>query len=386
VDALLKEWYTRCVGPDAAPCLAQYYAIWERFWTRDILRSKWFSAGGQYLAFSSPGYLADVKKEDVLRSRQLLDECIAKCRTEKQRARARLLEMAFQYYEASALAYLANQEMLTVTVETEEQALATLDASVRALELAQKRRRLALEVYPKNPVLVNPLGMERFPVLAGENWGGNGLWAVADWVMKGDSRVRRRVEEMAARSESPTVREQASLLLAVVKGKVALVSANTSFEEGEGPAATGWRYWLKPDVPPEKPIGRMLRTEEIAHTGKASLLCDGMLRGGPVQEIVLKRPGKYCAIAWAYVPPGQTAKGSLELAVTPLDEKGKNLPGRSSQTLPAPGKWTALMVGLDIPADKKAKDAVRARIVPIVAGFQDGGKIYLDDVGVYRVE
>ncbi|HCU33987.1 MAG TPA: hypothetical protein DGT21_00660, partial [Armatimonadetes bacterium] len=32
VDALLDEWYVRCVGPDAAASLKQYYAIWERFW------------------------------------------------------------------------------------------------------------------------------------------------------------------------------------------------------------------------------------------------------------------------------------------------------------------------------------------------------------------
>jgi hypothetical protein len=127
----------------------------------------------------------------------------------------------------------------------------------------------------------------------------------------------------------------------------------------------------------------MLRTEEVAHTGKASLLCDGMLRGGPVQEVELKRPGKYCAIAWAYVPQGQAAKGTLELSVTPLDEKGRNLPGHSSKIAPTPGKWTAVMVGFRLPAEIVGK---KVRIVPIVEGFQDGGRIYLDDVGVYRVE
>jgi len=100
----------RYVGPAAAPDLAKYYAIWERFWTKDILKSDWYTPGGQYLSFSTPGYLADVKSEDIAASRRLLDSAIAKCKTPRQRARAELLEKAFQYYEASVLSYQAGVE------------------------------------------------------------------------------------------------------------------------------------------------------------------------------------------------------------------------------------------------------------------------------------
>lgn len=385
VDALLKEWYERCVGPDAAPALAAYYAIWERFWTKDILKSRWFTVGGQYLRFDSPAYLADVKKEDIAQSRKFLDECIARCRTEKQRARARLLEMAFQYYEASALAYLADQQLRGARVDTEEQALSVLEQSVTALEMAQKRRTLALAVFPKDPVLVHPLGVDRSPVLAGKTWGGNGIWAVADWVMKENSRVRQRVEELAAKSTSPVVRDQAAIMLSVIKGKASMESRNSSFEEGEGQAAANWWYWLKPDVPPEKPVGRMLRTDEIAHSGKFSLLCDGMRRGGPVQQIDFKQPGRYCALAWLYAPPTHECKGTVELSVTPLDEKGSNLPGFSTTVTPTPGKWIPLAVGFDLNGQIEEKKVHALRLIPIVNGFEPDGKVYLDDVALYRV-
>jgi len=95
VDQLLSEWYQRCVGPEAAPQLAAYYAIWERFWTQDVRRSAWFNKTGTWLAFNSPGYLADVRIEDLTASRRLLEACIERCQTERQRARARLLERAF---------------------------------------------------------------------------------------------------------------------------------------------------------------------------------------------------------------------------------------------------------------------------------------------------
>ena len=423
VDALLKDWYERCVGPEAAPYLAQYYGLWERFWTKDILDSKWFSVGGQYLNFSSPGYLADVREEDLVTSRQLLDTCLEKCRTDKQRARAKLLETAFQYYEASAWAYLADRQIPPV-IETEAQALAALNNAERAMRMAARRRHLALDVFPNDPVLVNPLSLDRFPALAGETWGGNGLWAVMDWVAKGDNAVRKRVAELAsvaapaqgvdatglapaatpvaaptqralqgadpsvasAATATEHVRDQASLMLAIVDGKITPLSKNPSFEEGEGAVSPNWSYWLKPDEGPEKPIGRMLRVEEQAHAGKFSLLCDGMLRGGPVQTIKPLPPGKYCAFAWVYVPKGTESKGTCELVVTPRGADGANLPGLSTKVTPRPGEWTLLVTGGKIEKEINGKEITQALMIPIVDGFQDGTKVYFDEVALYQVE
>ena len=46
VDELLDDWYARCVGEQAAPDLAAYYAHWEDFWTRRVLEARWFTRGG----------------------------------------------------------------------------------------------------------------------------------------------------------------------------------------------------------------------------------------------------------------------------------------------------------------------------------------------------
>lgn len=384
VDALLDEWYRRCVGPAAAPALREYYAIWERFWTRDILGSQWFSVGGQYLNFSSPGYLADVKREDIAASRRLLDEVLARCQTDEQRARARLLETAFQYYEASALAFLANSDLQMADVSTEAQALQVLDRSVEGLTMAERRRHLALDVFPNDPVLVHPLPITDMG-LGGETWGGSGLWAMADWVARGDNAVRRRLQELAEQSQMPAVRSQAAMLMAIVSGSATNLLANGSFESGRDEAADGWWYWLKPDVPPERPIGRMLRSQDVAHTGSYSLLCDGMLRGGPVQTAAFPGPAKYYALCWVYVPEGQHSQGTAELSLTPLDDRGQNLPGYSSRLLPPAGRWTLLVVGADIPATIEGKPVAQLRPIPIVDGFAAGGKVYFDDVGLYRL-
>jgi hypothetical protein len=377
VDKLLAEWYDRCVGPAAAPDLAKYYAIWERFWTKDILNSKWFSSGGQYLAFYSPAYLADVKPADLAESRRLMDSILAKCQTPQQRARAELLEKAFQYYEASVMAYQASQQGFD-DVSSEAGALKALDGAAVALEMSNKRRTLALEEFAKDAVLVQPIGIENSQ-LDGRSWGGSGIWAVMDWVLKGDNAVRRKVVELC-QSKSPLVAEQAQFMLAVADGKAETVSRNPSFDKPTAP----WSFWVKSvnDVGPA--VGKMTVTDEVAHTGKTSVLCDSMLRGGPVQDVPFAGPGRYIALAWVYCPPGQQmAKGTVELAITPRDEKG-NITTFSTKIIPTPGEWKLIVVGANIPATVQERTVKTVFVVPIVDNIQDG-KVYLDDVTLQKM-
>jgi hypothetical protein len=262
-----------------------------------------------------------------------------------------------------------------------------LESAVQGLEMAQRRRHLALEVFPKDPVLVNPLGIDRYPALSGTTWGGRGLSAIADWVVRGDNAVRRRVQQLASDAEAALVREQAALILALADGTMQRISENPSFEEGSGGQATGWSYWRKPDVPPEQPVGRMLRSQTVAHTGESSLLCDAMLRGGPVQTMATPGAGRHVVVAWIYAPPGQTSAGTVELSLTPLDEQGRNLPGYSSGSIqPQAGRWTMVTVGVNLPESVGDSRVDRVRLIPIVDGFQDGGQVLLDDVGLHRLE
>jgi hypothetical protein len=386
VDAMLQEWYQCCVGPEAAPFLAQYYAIWERFWTKDILTSAWFKDAGTWLPFSDPGYLGSVKLADITRSRKLLEDTIAHTKTDQQRARAELLEKAFQYYEACAISYLASRD-LPPAPKTEAEAVALLDRSMQAMAMAHKRRHLITHVYPNDPVLLHPLSIDTYLTPSATTWGGNVLWQMADWVRRGDNAVRRRIEQLAQGAEDEAVRNQAGLLLRIVDGKNTLVSRNPSFEEGEGEGSVEWTYWLKPDEPPLTPLGRMLRSQDVAHTGTYSLLAEGLQRGAPVQTIETPGPGKYAAIAWVYVPEGQPRMGSLQFVITPLDEAGRNLPGFETTVERSAGAWALGVLGFDLPESLEGRRIKHLRLLPIVNGHDEkGGKVYWDDVGLYRIE
>ena len=184
VDLLLREWYERAVGPAAAPELAAYYAHWEKFWTERALKSRWFSRGGQYLAFNSPLYLADVTASEIAESRRRLENVVAKAQTPAQKARARLLLQAFEYYEASALAYPKAEAGSARPPASEAEALAAIGEGERQARMAEQRLQLAKE-WEKDLVLAHPLSPTRFPLLSGRDWGGTALWRAFDWLARG---------------------------------------------------------------------------------------------------------------------------------------------------------------------------------------------------------
>jgi hypothetical protein len=72
----------------------------------------------------------------------------------------------------------------------------------------------------------------------------------------------------------------------------------------------------------------MRRTDEIAHTGHCSVLCDGVKRGGP-HQVLDAVPGKYGLACFVYVPKGQEMQGTMELSLTLRDAGSNNLPSSS---------------------------------------------------------
>ena len=245
------------------------------------------------------------------------------------------------------------------------------------MKLAERRLQLARE-WEKDAVLAQPLGLERFAQLSGRGWGGSTLWRAFDWVARGSKPVRERLEKMAAEPEASLARDQARMLLALASPDLKPLNGNPSFEEGTG-AAPPWNSWVKG-------TGSMRRVEGTAHTGKASMLCKGMERGGPHQLLPVT-PGRYGAVAFVYMPPGSQSKGTVELAVTLRDAAGTNLPtSPSAMIAPRPGEWSVIAVPAEIPAKVGDKEVKSVLLVPIVNGFAEGEEVYLDDVALYRVE
>ncbi len=369
VDALLDDWYRRCVGPEAAPLLAEYYAIWERFWTVDVLRSKWFTVSGQYLNFAAPGYLADAKESDVRRSRELLDQCLAKAQTPPQKARAALLRDAFAYYEASAIAYQADAAARGRTIRTETDAAALLERAEERTAMGQRRLQL-LEQWRDHPVLAHPLSASQYGGVSGTNWGTGSIWQVYDWIAR-SATVRARVEALAARREG-SLAEQARTVLQVVDGRAKRLNPNPSFEDGVAP----WGLWVAS-------TGAVKLTTAAAHTGKSAVLCDGLARGGPHQTVPI-RPGRYVSVASFLIPEGQQSTGTVAVAATMRGDDDKNLPSPLTEVTPTPGTWVTIACPLTVPEKVNQVKVTRALLVAIINGFKPGEKVYVDDLALYQ--
>ena len=376
VDELLREWYVRTVGPDGADDLAAYYAHWEDFWTRRILDSKWFSKGGQYLAFYSPGYLADVTDEDMDKCRELLESVLKKTKTAQQKARAELLMLAFEYYEASAIAYGADRRAETMVVESEADVLAVLDEAERRLEMARKRQRLVTEAFPKHKELLHQIDFNRYPMLRGDNWGAGLIWTAFDWADRSE-KVRKQLKELAD-SAGETSLAAKTMLMMLDKPSQSL-SNNPSFEDPKKKWPSAWSPWVKWG------IGSMSISPEAAHSGELGVLCKGMKRGGPNQSIQVT-PGRYAAVAMVRVPKEPQGNATITVNMTPLDEQGANLPAVSTTVRAKAGDWTRVAAAGEIPAEINGKPVKSVRLIVIVDGFEPDEEVYLDDLTMFKLD
>ncbi|NLS93395.1 MAG: DUF4838 domain-containing protein [Planctomycetaceae bacterium] len=375
VDELLREWYVRTVGPDAAGDLAAYYALWEDFWTRRILDSKWFSKGGQYLAFNNPGYLADVTQEDIAKSRKLLESVLAKTKTPKQRARAELLMLAFAYYEASALAFAGDRRAEDLAVASEADALNVLDEAGRCLEMARKRQRLVAEVFPKHRELMHLIDFNRYPLLRGDAWGAGLIWTVFDWADRSRP-VRERLRQLA---DSPGAASlSAKTMLMTLEAPADSLVNSPSFDDAEGKWPAGWSPWVKWGV------GSMAISPKAARTGKYGVLCKGMKRGGPLQTVAFS-PDCYAALASIRVPQAPQGNATITLSITPLDEQNANLPAVSTMVRAKAGDWTRVAAAGEIPAEIDGKRVKSLRLIVVVDGFEPDEEIHIDDLTMFKI-
>ncbi len=376
IDALLEEWYLRCVGEEAAPFLKQYYAHWEDFWTRRVLDSGWFTKQGQYLAFHDPGYLRDITREDIEKSRHWLEAAVEKAGTEPQQYRARLLLQAFEYYEASAYAFAFNAP-LGEPATTQEQATALLAALEQGFKHAARRRELSLEIFPKHPVLRHPLTMTRYASLANDTLGAVSLGALVTFLAAPDSPFRSELMRMAEEAPDAYLKEQASMMLELAEEKGELLTRNPSFEEGSDSAAEGWSWWLRDGA------GRMARSDALAHSGSYAVVCEGVKRGGPVQ-VVPAQPGRYGLICHVFSPADQEPAGTVELSLTLRDAQGLNVLTPSTKQVLTPGRWQPLAIVHRITEQDMAK-VVEILPILVIDGQEAGELLYFDDLRLYRL-
>ena len=169
-------------------------------------------------------------------------------------------------------------------------------------------------------------------------------------------------------------------MLAVIDPSAVPISQNPSFEDLKGHWPTAWRPWINDRM------GSLTAVPEAAHSGKIGILCQGMKRGGPYQDLPAGA-GRYAATALIRVPQTPQGNATITLSVTPIDEKGQNMGSLSTTVRATRCDWTRIAVAGNVPKEVGKADQVRKlRLVVIVDSFQPGDKVYVDDVSLYKIE
>jgi hypothetical protein len=378
VDALLDDWYVRVAGKQAAPKLRAYYEIWEKFWTQDIQKSKWNTQKGQYLPFYTATYLDDVPREYLTRSDKLLDEALALADTPQHKARVAKLREMWEFYRASTLAY---QALSAPAMQTEAQALKYVDDAAATIGAAQKRHEL-LEAFKTDPLYEGAADyISRYDGTRGESWGQGVLWPLLPWAKKSEA-VKARLRQLGA-TGSPDAKAGVALMLRVLDSPGQQLLKNSNFAEG----TQDWSIWDKNAE--EAAIyhkGTFTPGTEYSQDGH-SLLVQGLGRGALMQTMPYQ-PGSYY-IALNYQMPKEVTGASASLLIRLLDETGKEVQVKgavlpNSNIALHSGAPDSVIVPFELPAD--AANAKTVRLLFLMNGFGPDGQIYVDDLGVYRLD
>jgi hypothetical protein len=374
VDLLLQEWYERAVGPAAADDLAAFYDLWEHFWTERIKESPWFArAKGQtYLPFTDQGYLHFVTDEDISESKRLLASAVAKAQTSQQEARARLIQQAFEYCEASVLSYPRQIEPLE-DGSAALAALARLENTLKERLHAAQRRYAIVDEFRSNPLLRFSSEKRIY------DWTG---WPVEEFFHlvrymheceRAGGPVTEQVRLMAKEDSSRQLRAFAELLLQVRDGSSSLTQAS-SFEDPTE-TARWWNRWIVS-------AGSIQRVEGMSFAGQASLLIEGMERGGPHQVFDV-RPGLATVVVRYYAPPG-SEEGTIQLTFHVKNAQGTNLASYRSNRInlsSSAGMWSTLGLLEEIPAIVDGQKVAKAQVV-VTIDSASNTSVYVDDVVV----
>jgi len=399
VDTVLAEWYELAVGPEAAPLLARYYSLWERFWTTRILDSKAFSLKGQqWLPIQNDTYFDVLDMADFVESRRLLEEVEARAGTEVQRERARMLIWGFEFYEASAQARLPDRDAGRSQLTSREEALQLLEGAAASAAAATRRRSTDAELS-QDPVMVRCT--VSWPATERSDWGVYPLWRAFEWIAA-DAELRGRVREMCRDGGDAVLTSHGELLLAIadrtaepVQG-VALRGDSgfrqlcvtddspLSFEPGDRMDAASWWLTVGDDVLPfwNPPHGggkgQISPCADGGRQGPGELLCEGV-EYGTVRRKYAPLSGKYTALGFVRLAADASTRGQVVLNIWEITAAGHNPSPFRTVVEPQVGVWTPVAVTGEI----RPSDYVLLELA--IEGYGPGDRLEVADLAMYTL-
>lgn len=173
VNVLLDDWYVHFAGSTAAPKLKEFYAIWEKFWTVDILKSRWNTDQGQYLFFNHPpNYLNDVTDNQLMHADKLMNQALQLANNPQRKARVAKLHQMWSFYKASVIAYQAHYAITQNKESSFFTQNSTTNEAIQKTITAINHRQQLLKSLQNDPLFtLTAQYINKYPHIQGVNWG-----------------------------------------------------------------------------------------------------------------------------------------------------------------------------------------------------------------------
>lgn len=376
VDTLLTSWYTKAVGAGAAPYLAQYFELWESFWTERAISSSWFRPGATYQAFNSGAYLNALTAADIQTSRNLINSVLANPGTAAQQARAAKLAKAFEYYEASAQTF--PRDIPAPTTSSAALAILTnVESTWQVRRTAAQRRMDLLTEFKTDPLLIQPLDAVNYGLIWGA-WNRAEFWGVVDYLRANESSGGPVTDWLLARQGTTPASEFTQfvrLALGLKNGQLTSLLANGSFESSTAP----WTLWVAS-------TGQLLRDTTRAHSGSSSLLARKIVRGGPAQ-VVNVQPGLIATRCYVFAPAGGQYNGSVQFNINLQNSAGTQLGvirANAIRVSTYAGQWFTVDSLDSIPQTVNGQAVAKVQYVLVLDAFNNDPDIFIDDIAIYQ--
>jgi len=398
VDAVLNEWYELAVGVEAAPFLAEYYNLWETFWTTRILDSSAFSpAAQQWLPIQNDTYFDVLETADFIVSRRFLYQVVAKAATatDAQKVRAHMLLKGFEYYEASAQARLPDRDAGRMEITSEAQGLSLIDVAILSAE-AQERRQVVDSALSQDPVMHRIT--VSWPATERSDWGVYALWRLFEWIDQTPA-IRRRIEHLSKAKNNVLLSAHGQTMLNILDGvtepvggvilgrdsKIQTLAIHDdsplSFEPGDRMETMSWQltlgddllpFWNAPHIGQE---GKMCYEADHGRTG-GLVICEGA-NFGTIRKKYRPLEGKYTALRFVRIPDGGRTSGQVVLNTWEIIIDQHNPSPFRTVAIPQPGVWTPIAVTGDV----RRSDYVLLEME--VEGFSSGERLEVADLAIY---
>lgn len=284
------------------------------------------------------------------------------------------------FYKASIIARQGDEYWKTADLQNENDAIDLLERCKEAIQQSGQRLQILSEMRNDPLYGYTAYRLSYRADLRGDFWGASSLWSLLPWVNK-NAAVRTGLEQIA-QTQQPSLWRQAgngtetpmtnaapsiaAKVLLAAQGNTTQLLQNNSFEDGIN-------QWSS---------SGFTASSDVAQDGNKSTFAKNST--ATLSQRIDYEPGDYYVMFHVYTPKSTSAKVTLSLtAVNQLGrQRGRNLPSGTA-ALHA-GKWSTFVIPVTL-TDLHVTDTMSLLVKITAEGLQNGGQIYVDNIGVYRL-